>query len=118
MNIKITNRNAKVSDSVKEKVEAWLNNSQERYEVITSAHVIIEKNDREDIAEATVHIAGKDIFAKASADNLYAALDGLSDKIDRQLDKIHQKQVSKKGSQKPAANVEPEVEPEEAYDLA
>ncbi len=101
MNIKITHRNAKVSDSVKEKVEAWLNNSQERYEVITSAHVIIEKNDREDMAEATIHIAGKDIFAKATADNLYAALDNLADKIDRQLDKIHQKHISKKGAGRP-----------------
>lgn len=103
MNIKITHRNAKVSDSVKEKVDDWLKSSQERYEVITSAHVILEKTDREDIAEATVHVAGKDIFAKAAADNLYAALDGLADKIDRQLDKIHQKQVTKKGSQRPVS---------------
>ena len=103
MNIKITHRNDKVSDSVKEKVDSWLKCSQERYEVITSAHVIIEKNDREDIAEATIHIAGKDIFAKAAADNLYAALDALSDKIDRQLDKIHQKNVGKKGSQRPVS---------------
>lgn len=106
MNIKITHRNAKVSDSVKEKVEGWLNSSQERYEVITSAHVIIEKNDREDVAEATIHVAGKDIFAKASADNLYAALDAMADKIDRQLDKVHQKNVNKKGNQRPAATVE------------
>ena len=103
MNIKITHRNAKVSDSVKDKVDAWLKSSQERYEVITSAHIILEKTDREDLAEATVHIAGKDIFAKAAADNLYAALDALSDKIDRQLDKIHQKQVAKKGVQRPVS---------------
>ena len=106
MNIKITHRNAKVSDAIKDKVDDWLSCSQERYEVITSAHVILEKNDREDMAEATIHIAGKDIFAKASADNMYAALDALSDKIDRQLDKIHQKHVNKKGAQRPAAEIE------------
>lgn len=116
MNIKITHRNAKVSEGIKEKVEAWLNNSQERYEVITSAHVILEKNDREELAEATIHIAGKDIFAKATADNLYAALDTLADKIDRQLDKIHQKNVNKKGAQKPMAQVEPEPEFESDFD--
>jgi len=116
MNIKITHRNAKVSEGIKEKVEAWLNNSQERYEVITSAHVILEKNDREELAEATIHIAGKDIFAKATADNLYAALDTLADKIDRQLDKIHQKNVNKKGAQKPMAEVEPEPEFESDFD--
>ncbi|WP_067868373.1 ribosome hibernation-promoting factor, HPF/YfiA family [Neptuniibacter marinus] len=116
MNIKITHRNAKVSDNMKDKVEAWLNNSQERYEVITSAHVILEKNDREDLAEATIHIAGKDIFAKASADNLYAALDTLADKIDRQLDKIHQKNVNKKGAQKPATESAVDDAFDEDYD--
>lgn len=113
MNIKITHRNAKVSDSIKDKIEDWLNSSQEKYEVITSAHVILEKSDREDMAEATIHVAGKDIFAKASEDNLYAALDALSDKIDRQLDKIHQKNVSKKGVRRPSVEIE-----EEAVSLA
>ena len=116
MNIKITHRNAKVSDSIKDKIEAWLNNSQERYEVITSAHVILEKNDREELAEATIHIAGKDLFAKASAENLYAALDTLADKIDRQLDKIHQKHVNKKGVQKPATASEESDALDEEYD--
>jgi putative sigma-54 modulation protein len=106
MNIKITHRNAKVSDSIKEKVEAWLSSSQERYEVITSAHIILDSTDRQDMAEASIHIAGKDIFAKAEADNLYAALDALADKIDRQLDKIHQKHIGKKGSQKPVIDEE------------
>lgn len=106
MNIKITHRNAKVSDAVKDKVEGWLESSQERYEVITSAHVIMEKKEREELAEATVHVAGKDVFAKASAANLYAALDALADKIDKQLDKIHHKHVNKKGNQRPAAEVE------------
>ncbi|MGH1462507.1 MAG: ribosome hibernation-promoting factor, HPF/YfiA family [Neptuniibacter sp.] len=110
MNIKITHRNAKVSDSIKEKVEDWLNSSQERYEVITSAHIILEQTDRANMAEASVHIAGKDIFAKAEADNLYAALDSLADKIDRQLDKIHQKHIAKKGSQRPVVEVEIEVD--------
>lgn len=113
MNIKITHRNAKASDNVKEKIEAWLSSSQERYEVITSAHIIIEKNERAEMAEATIHIAGKDIFAKAEADNLYAALDALADKIDRQLDKIHQKHIGKKGTQKPLI-----AEDEDALSLA
>lgn len=106
MNIKITHRNAKVSENIKLKIEDWLSASQERYEVITNAHVILEKNDRADMAEATIHIAGKDLFAKAEADNLYAALDSLSGKIDRQLDKIHQKNVGKKGTQRPTVVVE------------
>lgn len=103
MNVNITNRNdSKVSDSLRDRINAWLESSAERYEAITSAQVTIEKSDeRSAVVEATVHVAGKDVFAKSEAANLYAALDGLEDKIDRQLDKIHQKHVNKKGTQKP-----------------
>lgn len=103
MNVNITNRNDnKVSDSLRDRISAWLEGSAERYEAITSAQVTIEKSDeRSAVVEATIHVAGKDVFAKSEAANLYAALDGLEDKIDRQLDKIHQKHVNKKGTPKP-----------------
>lgn len=103
MNINITNRNDKVSDSTREKIESWLHESQKRYNVITSAQVTIEKsNGKEEVVEATVHATGKDLFAKASHENLYAALDALSSKIDKQLAKIRDIQTNKKGTTKPA----------------
>lgn len=103
MNVNITNRkDHKVSDAVRDRVNDWLANSADRYETITSAQVTIEKSDeRSAVVEASIHVAGNDVFAKAEAANLYAALDALEDKIDRQLDKIHQKHVNKKGVQKP-----------------
>ena len=42
MIINITNRKNKVSDGVKEKIEAWLNDSQSRYDIITSAQVTLD----------------------------------------------------------------------------
>lgn len=118
MIVNITNRNDnKVSDSLRERIECWLENSQDRYETITSAQVTIAKSEREGEAkvEATVHVAGNDVFAKAEGANLYAALDALEDKIDRQLDKIHQKHVSKKGVQKPEAVQDDEAEEEAVF---
>ncbi|GGK59208.1 ribosome hibernation-promoting factor, HPF/YfiA family [Amphritea balenae] len=113
MNINITNRNDKVSPAVREKIEGWLEESQKRYNIITSAQVTIEKsNGKEEIVEATVHATGKDLFAKASAENLFAALDSLAHKMDKQLAKIRDIQTNKKGSGKPVAQ-EPEVELDE-----
>lgn len=97
MILNITNRDNKVSADVRNKIESWLNDSQARYEVITSAQVTLAKAERQDEAEATLHIAGKEVFAKASGNNMYAALDSLCHKIDKQLNKIHQKRVHKKG---------------------
>ena len=41
--------------------------------------------------EATVHIAGGDLFAHAESEDMYAAIDALADKLDRQLIKHKQK---------------------------
>ena len=42
-------------------------------------------------AEATVHISGADIFAAAEDSDMYAAIDSLADKLDRQLIKHKEK---------------------------
>ena len=108
MKININNRQGKVSSAIQEKVEAWLYASQDRFGDISSAQVVIDKTERLDEIEATLHIRGKDVFAKAAGENLYAAIDALSDKIDRQLAKIKEKSTSKKGAPKPAELVDEE----------
>ena len=42
-------------------------------------------------AEASIHIAGGDVFAHAESEDMYAAIDALTDKLDRQLIKYKQK---------------------------
>lgn len=37
--------------------------------------------------EATIRMAGAELFATAEADDMYAAIDALADKLDRQLNK-------------------------------
>ena len=97
MIINITHRSEKVSPAVKEKIENWLNHSQQRYDIITSAQVTIDTSERGDDIEATLHTSCKEIYAKTHAANLFAAIDSLTDKIDRQLAKAKDKMNSKKG---------------------
>ncbi|MGB0733311.1 MAG: ribosome hibernation-promoting factor, HPF/YfiA family [Pontibacterium sp.] len=93
----ITHRNGtKASDNVKARIDSWLDSAQERFGSITRSQVIIDKNDRTDCVEAVIHVAGKDIFAKAEANNMYAALDAVEVKINRQLEKFRQKQAPKR----------------------
>lgn len=101
MKISINNRNGKVSPAIQDKVQAWLEASQDRFGEISSALVIIEQSERRNEIEATLHIKGKDLFAKATGDNLYGAIDALSDKIDRQLAKTKDKLINRKGTPKP-----------------
>lgn len=105
MIINITNRKNKVSEGVKERIENWLEDRQARYDIITSAQVTLDKTEQHDEAEATIHAAGRDIFARATGPNMYAALDALGDKLDRQLSKIREKQLHKKGAHKVSENL-------------
>ncbi|WP_421862213.1 ribosome hibernation-promoting factor, HPF/YfiA family [Motiliproteus sp.] len=109
MKLNINNRQGKVSPALQSKIEEWLEASQDRYGVISSAQINIEQSEREDEVEATLHIKGKDIFAKASGQNLYIAIDTLKDKIDRQLAKAKEKLTNKKGDRKPPVATEDEV---------
>jgi putative sigma-54 modulation protein len=56
--------------------------------VILNVDKLIQK------AEATLHFSGKDLFADSSHDDLYAAIDALADKLDRQLIKHKEKMRS------------------------
>ncbi len=42
-------------------------------------------------AEATIHVSGADLFAKAESDNLYASIDQMVNKLDSQIKKHKEK---------------------------
>jgi putative sigma-54 modulation protein len=44
-----------------------------------------KEKERRQRAEVTVHVKGKDIFCEQSHEDLYAAIDQLMDKLDRQV---------------------------------
>ena len=100
MIINITHRQDKISPAVRDKIEHWLNVQESRYHILTSAQITLSKTDQEDEVEAVIHAAGKELVAKAKANNLYAALDAAGAKIERQLKKIHGKMSVKKGAAK------------------
>ncbi len=55
------------------------------------AHVVLTVEKLEQRAEATVHISGAEVFADANCDDMYAAIDKLTDKLDRQILKHKEK---------------------------
>jgi hypothetical protein len=57
----------------------------EPFEKVIDMHVILGTEKLAQYAEATVNLRGKTLFAKAEGQDVYAAIDGLVDKLDRQL---------------------------------
>ncbi len=91
MQLNITGHHLDVSVPLKEYVESKFERLQRHYDQISNSHVILTVEKMVQKAEATIHISGADLFAHAESEDMYAAIDALADKLDRQLIKHKQK---------------------------
>lgn len=91
MQMTISGHHIDITDPMREYVTNKLSKLERHSENITSTSVILTIDKLAQKAEATVHVAGGDLFANAEHDDMYAAIDALADKLDRQLIKHKEK---------------------------
>ncbi|MEH6635574.1 MAG: ribosome-associated translation inhibitor RaiA [Halioglobus sp.] len=91
MQLNVTGHHLEVTTPLKEYVASKFERLQRHYDQITTTNVILTVDKMVQKAEATVHIAGADLFAHAESEDMYAAIDAMTDKLDRQLIKHKQK---------------------------
>jgi len=91
MQLNVSGHHVEVTDPLRNYVESKFERLQRHFDNITNTQVtlIIEKMVQK--AEATMHISGAEIFAQAESEDMYAAIDALADKLDRQLIKHKEK---------------------------
>ncbi len=91
MQITISGHHVEVTEPLREYVLSKLERLERHFDQITNVDVtlIVEKLVQK--AEANVHVSGADIFANAESEDMYAAIDSLADKLDRQLIKHKEK---------------------------
>ena len=93
MNLNITGHHIEVTPAIREYVTGKLDRVLRHFDQVTSSHVILSVEKLQQKAEVTLHVKGKDIFADATDSDLYAAIDLVADKLDRQVVK-HKEKVS------------------------
>jgi putative sigma-54 modulation protein len=91
MQLNVSGHHVEVTPPLREYVGSKFERLQRHFDQITNIEVtlIVEKLTQK--AEATIHISGADIFAAADSEDMYAAIDALADKLDRQLIKHKEK---------------------------
>lgn len=94
MQINISGHHIEVTSAMSDYVNNKLKKLSRHHDRITSINVILSVDKLKQKAEATVHVSGKDLFADAQSDDMYPAIDLLSDKLDRQLIKHKEKNRS------------------------
>ena len=93
MQINLTGHHVDITDSLRDYVNEKFQRLERHFEQINNVHVILSIEKLRQIAEANMHINGGEIFANAEATDMYASLDSLVDKLDRQLIKHKEKML-------------------------
>lgn len=94
MNLNITGHHIDVTPALHDYVTGKLDRVIRHFDHVTSVHVILSVEKLQQKAEVTLHVKGKDIFADSADTDLYAAIDALADKLDRQVVKHKEKQAN------------------------
>ena len=91
MQITVSGHHVDVTPALREYVNNKLNRLQRHFDNITNTDITLTVEKLIQKAEGTVHVAGADLFAASESEDMYAAIDLLADKLDRQLIKHKEK---------------------------
>jgi putative sigma-54 modulation protein len=94
MQVNISGHQLDVTDAMRDYVGEKLARLERHFDKITNVQVIMEVEKLKQKIEATLRIPGGEVVANAEHDDMYAAIDLLTDKLDRQLKKHKEKQQS------------------------
>jgi len=96
MQINISGHHVELTSALKQYVNEKLSKLQRHFDHITTTDVTLSVEKLVQKAEASIHVAGADLFATCESNDMYTAIDLLTDKLDRQLIKHKEKTLSRK----------------------
>ena len=85
MQINITGHHVEVTPALRAYVTEKLQRIYRHFDNVISTDVILKVENHNKQVEAKVNAAGKSLFAQDSGQDMYAAIDGLIDKLDKQV---------------------------------
>ena len=91
MKINLTGHHVDLTSPLRDYVNNKMERLERHFDHVTDTHVVLSVEKLRHKAEATMHISGGKIFADAEQENMYAAIDSLVDKLDRQVKKHKEK---------------------------
>lgn len=97
MNLTISGHHLEVTPALRSYVEGKLDRITRHFDQVVDVRVLLsignqkEKEGRQK-AECNIHVKGDDLFAESVHEDLYAAVDDLVDKLDRQVVRFKDRQ--------------------------
>ena len=96
MNLNLTGHQLPITPAIRDYVAVKLERITHHFDNVIDVNVIMSVDKLQQRVEATVHVRGREIFCEASAADMYAAIDGLVDKLDRTIIKHKEKALSQR----------------------
>ncbi len=85
MQINLSGHHVEVTSSLREYVNTKFLKLERHFDQINNVNVILTVEKLDQKAEANIHVNGGDVFASAVNADMYASIDTLVDKLDRQI---------------------------------
>jgi len=91
MQINISGHQVNVTPALRDYVTSKFDRITRHFDQLHDVNVILSVEKLQQKADATINLSGKVIHADAQASDMYAAIDSLADKLDRQVKKFKEK---------------------------
>jgi putative sigma-54 modulation protein len=93
MNLNLTGHHVDITPAIRDYVTSKIERINRHFDQVLDVSVILSVEKLKRKAEANVHVSGRDIYCETDHEDMYAAIDALVDKLDRQILKHKGKNV-------------------------
>ena len=101
MNVNLSGHHIDITPAMREYITNKLARITRHFDHVIDVQVIVSTEKTMRKIEANVHLSGKDIFVEAQNEDMYAAIDNLADRLDRQIIKHKEKHFEHRGNRAP-----------------
>lgn len=99
MQLSVTGHHVEVTPALRGYVEKKLERIARHFDNVIDVHCVLTVEKLRQKAEATLHVSGGFIHADATEPDMYAAIDALTDKLDRRVKKHKEKRCDHRASE-------------------
>ena len=97
MQLNISGHHLDITPALKQHTNQKLSKIKHHFDQVMNINMILEVQKDVQTAEATIHVSGADLFAKAESDDMDASIDKLINKLDSQILRHKEKLHSHRG---------------------
>ncbi|MDC1220843.1 ribosome-associated translation inhibitor RaiA [Candidatus Thioglobus sp.] len=91
MQLNLSGHHLDITSSIRQHTSDKLTKIKHHFDSVMNVNMILEVQKDLQKAEATIHVSGADLFAKAQSSDMYVSIDQLINKLDSQIIKHKEK---------------------------